>query len=75
LLQHQNKPQTPRSIGPGAKGRIFAKPLSMPEEARRELVEYFREDTTCLQGLMIERDLSGWLSPNARDDAGRPDPS
>jgi len=52
------------------KGRVFAKPPPFPEEARGELVEYYREDVLRLQAL-IGRDLSGWLTPG-RDAAGRP---
>jgi hypothetical protein len=38
----------------------FGKPPPMPEETRRELIEYYREDVLKLQDL-IGRDLSGWL--------------
>jgi hypothetical protein len=37
----------------------------MPEEARRELVEAYREDVLRLEGL-IGRDLSGWLDGGQR---------
>jgi hypothetical protein len=64
----------PFGVRQEVKGRVFPKPPPFPEEARGELVEYFREDVTRLQTL-TGRDLSGWLAPNARDAAGRPDPS
>jgi hypothetical protein len=55
------------------KGRVYAAAPPMPEEAREELAEYYREDVGRLQDL-IGRDLSGWLAPrrDARDAAGRP---
>ena len=64
----------PYGVRQKVKGRVFAKPPPMSEEARGELVEYFREDATRLQAV-IGYDISGWLAPSARDAAGRPDPS
>ena len=45
--------------------RNLSKAPPMPEEARRELVEAYREDVLALQGL-IGRDLSGWLDGGAK---------
>ncbi len=42
------------------KGGLFAEPPPLAAEARRGLVEEYREDILKLQGL-IGRDLSGWL--------------
>ncbi len=56
------------------KGRVFAKTPPMSEEARGELLEYFREDATRLQAV-IGCDLSGWLAPSARDAARHPNSS
>jgi hypothetical protein len=64
------KRAVPYGVRQKLKGRVFAKPPPMPEEARRELVEYLREDVPRLQAL-IGRDLSAWLAPSARDAAGR----
>ena len=45
--------------------RNLSKAPPMPEEARRELVEAYREDVLRLEGL-IGRDLSGWLDGGAK---------
>lgn len=61
------KPFLPRKLRQGLRANLvntlrnrnLVKP-PLPEEARRRLVEEYREDITKLQGL-IGRDLSGWL--------------
>jgi hypothetical protein len=49
-----------KRVSAGLKNRNFEKAPPMPEEARRELTEAFREDVLKLQEL-LGRDLSGWL--------------
>jgi len=54
----------PFGISRRLRGLVFAKPPPLPPEARRELIETYREDILRLQEA-IGRDLSGWLKEGA----------
>jgi hypothetical protein len=68
LLKSVVKPLLPEALraraGTGLRNRNRAEVAPMPERAREELADAYREDIVKLQGL-IGRDLSGWLREEA----------